>query len=145
MLLRAPVSALRANQISRRQAHIAVVMRHFPRYVAKPSIDEYVRELAPDGDLFAEFKARERAIQSHNQAFADVAYEERFALGEAGDLALARLAELARGRDVYLICQCGFEQRCHTDLLLLMARARHDVLIGQRPFSYPVFEARLSP
>lgn len=143
MLLRAPVQAVRTGQIGRRGAHIAVVMRRYPRGLGREMVDEYVADLAPAAELFDEFKAREREIGDHDLAFAVVRYEERFEIGPAGLEALQRLGEMATRRDVYLVCQCTHDQRCHADLLLLTARVKFGAPIGALPFTYPTYEARL--
>ena len=45
-------------QIARmRQAHYVVVMRHYPRFLPRVLVQEYIRDLAPHAELFAEFKA----------------------------------------------------------------------------------------
>jgi uncharacterized protein YeaO (DUF488 family) len=143
MLLRAPVQALKSGRVQRRAGHIVIAMRHYPRYTPKELSDEYVQALAPDATLFDEFKATERAVRDHDQAFDDVRYEARFALSPKGLEELARLAELARRKDVYLICQCDHEQKCHTDLVLMTARARFDAPIGMLPHAYPTYAERL--
>jgi uncharacterized protein YeaO (DUF488 family) len=143
LLYRAPVALVKSGAVTRRGGHLAVVMRHYPRYLKKEMVDEYVRALAPAEDLFAEFKAKERADGDHNAAFAAVGYEGRFALSAEGLAELGRLCEVAKGRDVQLICQCGFEQRCHVDLLLLTARSKFGALTAPLPFRYPEYEERL--
>ncbi len=142
-LYRGPISLVKSGQISRRHGHLIVAMRFYPRYTPKALIDEYVRDLAPAEDLFAEFKAKDRELKDHDAAFDLVRYEERFALTAAGDQELARVAELATKRDVYLICQCTHDQKCHCDLLLMTAKHRHGAPISQLPFRYPTYEARL--
>jgi uncharacterized protein YeaO (DUF488 family) len=143
MLLRAPVALLKSGGISRRAATIIVAMRFYPRYTPKELCDEYIRALAPDAALFEEFKALDRQLKDHNLAFERVRYEERFELSPQGLDELARIAAIAKAKDVYLVCQCTHDQRCHCDLLLLTARARFGAPVAQLPFAYPVFEARL--
>jgi uncharacterized protein YeaO (DUF488 family) len=144
MLLRAPVAALKAGQISKRHAHVVVAMRHYPRFTPKELVHEYVRALAPEATLFSEFKALDRSLKEHNLAFAAVRYEERFQLAPEGVAQLQRLAAQAATKDVYLICQCDHEQRCHCDLLLLLAQAREGAAVAQLPFEYPIFAARIA-
>lgn len=143
MLLRAPVQALKAGQVSKRAGHIVIAMRHYPRYTPKDLSHEYVRALAPSEELFSAFQALDRKYKDHNRAFLEVDYERRFRLEGAGERELERLAALARSKDVYLICQCTYEERCHGDLLLLTARARYGAFVGAIPFEYSVFASGL--
>lgn len=143
-LYRAPVALIKSEKISRRHGHLIVAMRFYPRYLAKEKVDEYQRVLAPEEGLFAEFKAKDRELKDHDAAFDLVRYEERFDLTPEGDAELARAAELATKRDVYLICQCTHDQKCHCDLLLLMARELRGAPVSQIPFRYPAFEKRLA-
>ncbi len=144
MLYRASVQDIKDERIFRRRTHLAVVMQFYPRFLSKDRIDEYVRPLAPERPLFTEFKAKERELKNHNQAFELVRYESRFGLSPDGLSALARLADLASTKDVALICQCAAALRCHADLLLLMARRWHGAHAPPLRHSYPVFEARLA-
>lgn len=144
MMFRAPVHMIKSGKIARRNAHIVVVMRHFPRFTARDLIDEYVPTLAPDPALFREFKAEARLLKHHNKAFVAVAYETRFGLSEAGLEDLKRLAALARSKTVYLVCQCGYEDFCHADLLLITAKTRFDAQISQLPHPYHVFHEKLA-
>lgn len=143
MLYRASVLDLKQNRLSRRYSHTAIVMQYYPRFLPKELVDEYVKSLAPDKALFTEFKAQDRATKDHNGAFTSVNYEARFQIVGEGPTHLERLTELARARDVFLICQCIANDRCHADLLILLAKhwfrgntqiVRHD---------YPIFENRI--
>lgn len=144
LIYRAPVALLKSGTVSKRSGYVAVVMRHYPRFLKKEAVDEYLRVLAPAAGLFAEFKALERKLGDHNAAFAAVRYEDRFGLTPEGADALGRLCALAKTRDVHLICQCGFDQRCHGDLLLLTARLAFGALTSQLPFTYPEYAARVA-
>lgn len=143
MLFRAPVQHVKSGKISRKNSYLAVVMRHYPRYTPKELIDEYIPALAPDLELFREFKETERITGDHNLAFETVKYQERFDLTEEGWAALESVAKIAQTKSVYLICQCNHDLRCHCDLLLIAARARFNAPISQLPFSYPVFAGRV--
>jgi uncharacterized protein YeaO (DUF488 family) len=143
MLKQASVADLRSGAVTRRDGHVVIVMRHYPRGVARELRDEYVRALAPDEVLFREFKARQRALGDHDRAFAEVSYEQRFRLHDVGLRELGRLCELSRTRDVYLVCQCRVGEFCHRELLLLTARARHAAETGPVHRHYPQFERRL--
>jgi hypothetical protein len=107
--------------------------------------DEYDGNLATSLELFRDFK-RHQAASGHDAAFALSSYEDRFELNERG---LARLEELSRdsrARDVYLTCQCGMGQRCHREILMLVARARFGARIDKVYHAYPrALERLVSP
>jgi uncharacterized protein YeaO (DUF488 family) len=144
MLYRAPVAHLKSGVLTHRHGHLIVAMRFYPRYTPKELIDEYQRALAPDEHLFAEFKATDWELKDHNRAFDLVRYEDRFHLSPDGMKELARVARLAETKDVYLLCQCTHDQKCHCDLLLLTAQAKFGAAISQIPFRYPKYEKRLA-
>ncbi len=143
MLFRAGVQDVKTGAVTRRRGYLAVVMQFYPRFLSKQLVDEYARALAPERGLFGEFKALDRSGGDHDAAFAQVDYENRFALTPAGWQDLERLSGASRERDVYLICQCPLHQKCHADLLLLGARYFFQASIPQPRISYPLFEARL--
>jgi uncharacterized protein YeaO (DUF488 family) len=146
MLRRASVWDIENNRVSRERDYLAVVMRFYPRFLKREKVDEYIRALAPNGELFSEFKALERKTLNHNGAFYSVHYEERFDLSEEGRKRLAELSQLSRElseRDVVLICQCRDYDRCHCDLLLLWARQRFEAPVSGLIFDYPRFQERL--
>jgi len=143
MLARYPVKELQTGTLSRRYAYTVVVMQHYPRFVRKELVDEYLRCLAPDKPLFTEFKTLEREIKDHDLAFQTVSYQQRFWVSDAGREALERLSALATLRPVYLLCQCAALQRCHADLLLLTARRYFQAPIQTVRVKYPEFEQRL--
>jgi hypothetical protein len=143
MLMRASVKDVLNGHISREKAYIVVTMRFYPRFFHRELRDEYLAVLAPERGLFTEFKAKERTMKSHNPAFAAVNYEERFWLNEDGMDELKRLSEKARDRDVFLICQCNPLQRCHVDLLLMIAAHFFQAICEKPRFDYPLFAERL--
>src|SRR5438552_9104936 len=119
MLKKGSVAQLRYGELSREDGHIVLPMCHYPRGLKKTLIDEYIKALAPSQALLDDFHAeRERMGGNHNAAFLSCRYQERFTLEAPGVAALQRLAELARGGDVFLVCQCALDQRCHRELLL---------------------------
>src|SRR5688572_2952026 len=122
MLYRASVQDIKDKRVTRRSGYLAVVMQYYPRFLKKEMIDEYVHTLAPDRVLFTEFKERDRALKDHDAAFAGVDYENRFTLTDEGLANLERLSELSCERDVILVCQCLPVEKCHADLLLLLAK-----------------------
>jgi hypothetical protein len=143
MLYRASVQDAKTGAVTRRRGHLAVVMQFYPRFLAKNLVDEYARALAPDKALFRHFKDQEGACGDHDAAFAQVDYENRFSLTVAGWNDLERLAGLSGSRDVFFICQCSLNQKCHADLLLLAARYFFHASIPLPRIKYPLFEARL--
>lgn len=144
MLLQASVEALKAGEVSRESGHIVVAMRQYPRGLIKDARDEYARELSPEPGLFKEFLALKRKLKGdHNYAFHSAGYERKFNLMADAIEHLRRLAELSRAKDVYLICQCHEDQRCHRELLLMLARKWWQAKTEPLRFEYPVFEARI--
>lgn len=141
MLYRISVQDIKDKKITRRFGYIAVVMQYYPRFLPKTLIDEYTRELAPDRALFTEFKNRENELGDHNLAFDKVEYEKRFTLSDLGFAALERLSTLASDRNVYLACQCSPLQKCHGDLLLLLAKVRFHAKAQHPRVLYPGFAA----
>ncbi|MBI3831817.1 MAG: DUF488 family protein [Planctomycetes bacterium] len=146
MLLQASVEDLKSGAVSRAAAHVVVAMRQYPRGLAKDLRDEYLRELAPEAALFKDFLALKRKLKGdHNYAFHSAGYERRFGLSADGIAALRRLAELSGKQDVCLVCQCHEDQRCHHELLLLLARKWWQAETAPVRFEYPIFEARIRP
>jgi len=144
MLHRASLDDIKSGSLKRAPGHhIVVAMRVYPRFVGKTKIDEYQQSLSPEAKLFAEYRELYARLSDHEQAFDQVNYEERFDLGEKGRENLARLSELAKTKDVHLICRCGRGEHCHVDLMLLMAQHFYGASIGKPPFAYERFSARL--
>lgn len=143
MLRQASVAELKKGTVSRKGGHVVIAMRTYPRQVTKLERDEYIVDLSPEPALFREFKECERRTGDHDAAFAEVRYEQRFALGSTALSELARMSKLAAERDVYLICQCARGARCHRELLLLAARHAFDADAEPPLNAYPEFTARL--
>ncbi len=143
MLYRYPVKEVKSGALKKRYGYAVVVMQFYPRFLTKDLIDEYLRSLAPERTLFADFKKLDRELKNHDQAFADVHYEQRFSLSAQGREDLMRLSVLAAERDVYLLCQCKVTERCHADLLLMAARHLHGAGTQTLRHRYPIFEERL--
>ena len=95
MLRQASVSELRRGTLSRRDGYIAVTMRFHPRGLRRELRDEYLGSLAPDRELFKDFK-RHQAESGHDEAFILSRYERRFTLGAEALAHLERLAALSR-------------------------------------------------
>jgi len=144
MLRKGTVAQLKSGELTREQAYLAVVMRHYPRGIAKELIDEYCSELSPPAALLKEFLATRKKLGPHNTAFQACGYERKFTLTHAAIDELRRLSELSAQRDVVLICQCALNERCHRELLLIAARRWFSARTELRAFSYPGWEARLT-
>jgi uncharacterized protein YeaO (DUF488 family) len=143
MLYQAWVAELKEKRITKSMGHIAVCMRYYPRFLNRTLCHEYIRALAPSDELFTDFRAALERTGDQNQAFEEVEYEKRFELGEEGLAELARLCDLARTKDVYLVCQCAKNEKCHRHLLLLLAERLYGAQIDRIRFEYPDFRARL--
>ncbi len=145
MLKKGSVAQLRSGELTRDAGYIVLPMCRYPRGLKKILIDEYTKALAPTQELLDEFHAeREKLNGNHNAAFLSCHYQEKFKLGKKGVEALKRLSDLAIERDVYLVCQCEIDQRCHRELLLIAAKRWWSTPTELRKFSYPIFEARLA-
>lgn len=144
MLRKATVTSLLKGALTPAAGHIVLAMCLHPRGLSKDKRDEYIKALGPDRKLLDDFHAeRERLHGDHNAAFLTCGYQRRFSLSEEGIAELKRLAELSASKDVYVVCQCDLTQRCHRELLLIMARRWWGAQTELRTFSYPEFEARL--
>lgn len=145
MLKKGCVDDLKSGALSRSDGVIVLPMCHYPRGMSKARVDEYVKALGPSKALLDDFHAeRERLNGNHNAAFLACRYQDKFSLSDAGVVALERFAALSAERDVYFVCQCALDQRCHRELLLIMARKWWGAKTELRTFSYPDFERRLS-
>ena len=94
-------------------------------------------ELAPSEELFEDFSARRKVLESefrkgsaeaHNHAFVDSRFEERFREQIEGDgTAMAQLETMARrsaAEDLYLVCYEGPGKACHRRILMRIAAQR---------------------
>lgn len=143
MLYRASVTDLKNKRVTRRSGHLAVTMQYYPRFLSKTLIHEYVRSLAPDRELFTEFKERERQLEDHDRAFDEVHYENRFSLSQEGREDLDRLSRLSQDQNVFLVCQCESLQKCHVDLLLMAAKKLFHAKTQLVRREYPIWAERL--
>jgi uncharacterized protein YeaO (DUF488 family) len=142
MLKQASLGDIKRELIPRETSHLVVAMRYYPRFLKKELRDEFICALAPVKELLHDFNAAQRRLGNHNQAFPEVDYERRFDLSEAGLNHLKRLASLSKAKDVYLVCICDMGQRCHREMLLLLAKELYACHIGEVFHSYPHFMAR---
>jgi uncharacterized protein YeaO (DUF488 family) len=143
MLKQATVSDLITGRVSRDDAYVVITMRRYPRFINRQLRDEYHTSMSPDPKLFEDWLGAKRRYQDHDGAFAKSRFEERFAIDQAGMDNLARLCEMAKDRDVYLVCQCHEGRRCHREFLLLSARKVLKAKAEKPKNDYPAFEARL--
>ena len=89
-----------------------LIMRRWPRGIAKGKVDAWDRGLAPSSDLLTDFR---RGLVSWDE------YTRRY-LWEMGNRpdaieAVAGLRERARRETVTLICGCVDPEHCHRTLL----------------------------
>jgi uncharacterized protein YeaO (DUF488 family) len=120
MLRQGSIQDVRSGRLTRREAYLVAAMCYYPRGLRRVLLDEYRSDLAPDRELFREWKMVERR-SGHDEAFAHTRYEERFLLSAEAIAHLVELARLSREKDVVLLCQCGPGERCHREMLLLLA------------------------
>jgi hypothetical protein len=142
MLKQASVSQIRKSEVTRKQGYVAVVMCHYPRGLRTEARDAFHSELAPDRGLFAEWKSVERE-SGHDEAFVRTRYEERFRLSAWALQLLHELSARAKSEDVFLVCQCGVGERCHREMLMLLARKTFAADVDTIHNSYPGWERRL--
>lgn len=143
MLLRASISEIKTGRVTRNHGRLVVTMRLYPRFLSKSLIDDYRSELAPEKNLFERYREIKKKIGDQSEAFERAQYQREFALGEAGLAALQELTHLSHKNDVYMICQCEKNERCHVDLMLLIAENKWGAAIGPIPFDYHEFSGRL--
>lgn len=143
LLARASVGEVKSGEISRSDGYLVVAMRLYPRFLSKDLTNEYSKTLAPAADLFERYREFKKRCGSQNQAFELADYEHEFALTDEGTKELERLSELSRRQSVYLVCQCERNEKCHVDLMLLIAKHRFGASITQLPYDYAEFELKL--
>lgn len=143
MLRQCSLDDITHGNITRDNGHVVVCMHYYPRFLKKELRDEYLHKLAPSEGLLKEFNAMKAKLADHNAAFRVVKYEDKFRLDDDALNDLKRLSELAHTKDVYLVCQCGPSERCHRDLLLIMAAAQFGANSDKPRLPYPTFEKRL--
>lgn len=144
MLKQATVEDISNSRITKRHGRILVTTRYYPRFLKKKFVDEYLAILAPTKELLTEFKESEAALENHDQAFEKVSYEEKFTLDEGAREVLRNLAEISREQDVYLVCHCRIGQRCHREILMLIAQKLFDAQTARIHNAYATIEERLS-
>lgn|GEM_PF-720551 len=144
MLRQASVSDLITDRVNRDKGYIVITMRRYPRFVARELRDEYLHTMSPDVKLHEAWLGAKRRNHDHNGAFARVQYEHHFTVSDPGWADLQRLCRKARQRTVYLVCQCRVGDRCHREMLLLLARELFKIPAEEPKNDYPEFRKRFS-
>ena len=144
MLRQASVGQLRRGEIARKDGTIVITMRFYPRGLRKELRDEYRADLAPDAALFKDFKRWQKEA-GQEEGFRRSRYDERFSLSPQALERLKQLADLSQERDVFLVCQCEPGERCHREILLLLAKKRFGASIDRVRNEYPRTRILRSP
>lgn len=142
MLKQASIGEIRSGKLTRKDGYLVAGMAFYPRGLKKELLDEYRTNLAPDKQLFKEWQAAQEKV-GHEAAFAAVHYEERFTLDPSGLESLRRLVDISRKQDVFIACQCGPGERCHREIVLLIAQAKFGADIAPLNNEYPEILKRL--
>lgn len=143
MLKQGSVADVKNGVIPRDESYIVITMRFYPRFLKREFRDEFVCDLAPQKELLKEFNDAQRRLGNHNISFAEVDYEHRLYLSPAAVAHLRRLSELSVKKDVYLICICETGERCHREMLMLLAEQAFACRIGDVFHTYPIFMRRI--
>lgn len=143
MLRQCALEDITEGKITREQGYLVVCMHFYPRYLKKELRDEYQHLLAPSEALLKEFNEMKKKLGDHNAAFRVVRYEDKFRLVPEALDELKRLSELASQKDVYVACLCGTGERCHRDLLLMIAAQKFQAPTEKPRYPYPSFAKRL--
>lgn len=143
MLLRASVSDIKNGTVTKEDAYLVVTMRMYPRFLSKSLIDDFKQSLSPQKELFERYREIKKQIGSQNEAFELAHYQQKFTLTPTGLQELRALVEVSKKQDVYMICQCERNERCHVDLMLLIAKKEFNAKIGELPYEYYEFCAKL--
>lgn len=143
MLTQTSVAEVKNGKIPRKGSHIVITMRFYPRFLRKELREEFVCDLAPKKELLSSFNAAQKKLNNHNDAFAEVDYENTFYLTPEGWEHLRRLSEMSHEKDVYLVCICAAGERCHREMLMLLGKELFGAPIGKLFHSYPDLEKRI--
>ena len=144
MLRQASLQELKDHVVTKRHGHLVMATRYYPRFLSRHDIHEYRSVLGPEKELLDHFKKLDKTLNDHNLAFERAGYEEKFNLSIAGAAELERLARLSLDQEVYLICHCERGQKCHRELLMIMAQEFFGVSIAPLSNDYPVFRKRFA-
>ena len=143
MLKQACVADLKAERFDRSKSHLVVTMRFDPRFLRKELRDEFIAEMAPEKELLMDFNAAQKRLGDHNSSFAEVDYEQRFRMSDKAKAHLKRLAKLSNHKDVYLTCVCRVGERCHREILMLIAHELYGCQIDEVFHAYPIVMRRV--
>jgi uncharacterized protein YeaO (DUF488 family) len=142
MLQQVSIAEIRQGKVARKDGYLVATMCYYPRGLRRALLDEYRSDLAPDRKLFAEWKAVEREA-GHEAAFVKSRYEKRFTLSPRAIEKLGELSLRAQREPVFLACQCALGERCHREMLMLLAREELGAPVGRLYHSYPTFRKRI--
>jgi hypothetical protein len=100
--------------------------------------------MSPEAKLHEDWLTAKRKYDDHDGAFARTQYEKRFTISQEGYEHLKLFAEMSKMKDVYFICSCRVGQRCHREMVLLLARKWFKAKTDEITHRYPDFEKRIS-
>lgn len=143
VLRQGSVSDLITDRVNREKGYVVITMRRYPRFVRRELRDEYLSTMSPDSKLHESWLSAKRRHHDHNGAFSRVHYENRFTVSPEGWADLERLCRLAKRKTVYLVCQCRVGDRCHREMLLMLAREIFNTPAEEPKNDYPDFKKRI--
>ena len=143
MLKQGSVGDIKSGRLSRSDGYLVVAMRFYPRFLRKELRDEFIADLAPQKELLHDFNAAAKQLGNHNDSFAEVDYENRLELSPKAFSELKRLADLSKTKDVYILCVCKPGDRCHREILMLIANKLYGTKIDRVFHAYPDVMRRL--
>ncbi|MES3039001.1 MAG: DUF488 family protein [Bdellovibrionota bacterium] len=141
MIKQGSVKQIRTGEISRNDGYIIITMCHYPRGLKKGLKDEYRADFAPTRELLKDFNESQLLV-GHEEAFLRSQYESRFVLKPGALEHLRTTSERAEKQDVYFICQCEMGERCHREILMLIAHEKFRAPIDKVFHEYPVVMER---
>jgi hypothetical protein len=100
--------------------------------------------MSPEQSLHANWLSAKRKYNDHDGAFARTQYEKRFTISEKGFEYLKKFSELSKKKHVYFVCSCRIGQRCHREMVLMLAKKWFKAKTDKITHCYPEFEARVS-
>lgn len=101
-----------------------LVMRYWPRGIAKSCFDDWQRALAPSAALLSDYRSGLVSWGEYTERY----HQEMAAPG--AQEALGVIAERARSGVVTLLCWCADETRCHRTLLRDLVAAGGELVEG---------------
>ncbi len=142
MLKQASINQIRSGALTRENGYIVISMCFYPRGLKKELKDEFRNDLAPTPELLKDFK-HFQALEGHGAGFEKSHYEERFSLSRRAFEYFRWLAKSSVEKDVYLVCQCELGERCHREILLLIAQKEFEIATDPVFHTYPIYLKRL--